>query len=118
MSVIFHNKVVGAKIAWVLETEIRFPIDSKVDPLFIYIASASFVFRISMLLETLFAIKQPKRRRSIEGDQYQIFKSIESALAVMGVDGRSCLLRTICEMQKNPIGEMTMIGEIITALLT
>ena len=56
--------------------------------------------------------------RSMEDDQFQIFKSLEGALQATGVDGKGCLLRTICEMQKNPIGEFTMMGEIVTILFT
>ena len=51
-------------------------------------------------------------------DQLQIFKSVEGALQVAGVDGKSCLLRTICEMQRHPIGEFSILGEIVTILLT
>ena len=42
---------------------------------------------------------------------------MEGILQATGIDGKSCLLRTICEMQSNPIGEFTVVGEIITILL-
>ncbi|XP_065562321.1 uncharacterized protein LOC136028412 [Artemia franciscana] len=77
------------------------------------------IFPVALFLDSLFDEKMgTEQKRSIEDDQYKLFKALESALAVMGVDGRSCMLRTICEMQRHPIGEMTMIGEIITIMLT
>jgi hypothetical protein len=51
-------------------------------------------------------------------DQYQIYKSMEGILQATGIDGKACLLRTICEMQTNPIGEFTVVGEILTILLS
>jgi hypothetical protein len=42
---------------------------------------------------------------------------MEGILHATGIDGKACLLRTICEMQSNPIGEFTVVGEIITILL-
>ena len=56
--------------------------------------------------------------RQLDNEQYHIYKSLEGILEATGVDGKACLLRTICEMQKNPIGEFTVIGEIMTILLT
>ncbi|KAK2708121.1 uncharacterized protein LOC136028414 [Artemia franciscana] len=77
------------------------------------------IFPVTLFLDSFFDEKMgTQKKRSIEDDQYKLFKGLESALAVMGVDGRTCLLRTICEMQRHPIGDMTMIGEIITIMLT
>ncbi|XP_076041873.1 uncharacterized protein LOC143025751 [Oratosquilla oratoria] len=59
-----------------------------------------------------------KRARSLGEDQLNIFSSIESTLASLGVEGRPCLLRLICEMQENPIGRYTVIGEVLSVLLT
>lgn len=54
----------------------------------------------------------------MEQDQFQIYKSIEGALQVAGMDGKACLLRTICEIQQNQIGQYTLAGEFATLLLT
>ncbi|XP_065561390.1 uncharacterized protein LOC136027890 isoform X3 [Artemia franciscana] len=118
MALFFNNKVTIQRPSWAIENEIRAPIDSTVNPMFIYLANFSFLFRITILLDQLFATQDTKSARSLEDDQLQIFRAVETALATMGVDGRSCLLRTICEIQKNPIGEMTIIGEVLTVLLT
>ena len=50
-------------------------------------------------------------------EQSQVYKTMEGILHATGIDGKACLLRTICEMQSNPIGEFTVVGEIITILL-
>ncbi|XP_065562334.1 uncharacterized protein LOC136028423 [Artemia franciscana] len=57
-------------------------------------------------------------KRSIVEDQLQVFKTAEMLLGAMGVDGKACLLRTICEIQNHPIGEISVVGAILTALLT
>ena len=36
----------------------------------------------------------------------------------LGVDGKACLLRTICELQESPVAEWTFVGELITHFLT
>jgi hypothetical protein len=54
----------------------------------------------------------------MQRDQYQIFKSIEGALQIAGMDGKACLLRTICEIQRNQLAKYTLAGEIVTLLLT
>jgi DM4/DM12 family len=56
--------------------------------------------------------------RSFESDQYQLFHQVEKSLAQMGVNGKGCLLRTICEMQKRPIDHYSIMGEIVTVLMT
>ncbi|CAL4139593.1 unnamed protein product, partial [Meganyctiphanes norvegica] len=48
----------------------------------------------------------------------KIFRTIEDSMSAMGVDGRACLLRLICEMQNNPIGRFTVIGELLSILFT
>ncbi|XP_042894231.1 uncharacterized protein LOC122268052 [Penaeus japonicus] len=56
--------------------------------------------------------------RSLGEDQLNIFRSIEDSLASLGVDGRSCLLRLICELQGNAFGRYTVVGELLTLLFT
>ena len=53
----------------------------------------------------------------MESDQFQIYKSIEGILQTTGVDGKACLLRTICEIQSNELGKYSLIGELVTVLL-
>ncbi|XP_046641338.1 uncharacterized protein LOC124326496 isoform X2 [Daphnia pulicaria] len=75
---------------------------------------------LTILLDTLFVDKvvTDNAGRSMQRDQYQIFKSIEDALQIAGVDGKACLLHTICEIQRNQLAKNTLAGEIVTLLLT
>ena len=50
--------------------------------------------------------------------QLNIFQSLEAAMKELGVDGKACLLRTICELQESPVAEWTFVGELITHFLT
>ncbi|KAI9563742.1 hypothetical protein GHT06_011206 [Daphnia sinensis] len=75
--------------------------------------------QFTIFLDTLFVEKAVHGQgRSMEQDQFQIYKSIEGALQVAGMDGKACLLRTICEMQQNQLGQYTLAGEFATLLLT
>ncbi|XP_066989958.1 uncharacterized protein [Macrobrachium rosenbergii] len=65
-------------------------------------------------------IKQQNRmNRRFADDQLFIYQYVESRLTnEYGVDGRSCLLRFICEINRFPIREWTMIGELISEVFT
>ncbi|KAK4026968.1 Uncharacterized protein APZ42_017518 [Daphnia magna] len=77
------------------------------------------IVQFTIFLDTLFVEKAVQGQgRSMEQDQFQIYKSIEGALQVAGMDGKACLLRTICEIQQNQIGQYTLAGEFATLLLT
>ncbi|XP_043210271.1 uncharacterized protein LOC122375128 [Amphibalanus amphitrite] len=56
--------------------------------------------------------------RAVAEDQLNIFQSLEAAMKELGVDGKACLLRTICELQESPVAEWTFAGELITHFLT
>lgn len=51
-------------------------------------------------------------------EQYQIYKTIEGALQTTGIDGKACLLRAICEMQRSTFGRDSLAGEFASLLLT
>ncbi|XP_057378784.1 uncharacterized protein LOC130700814 [Daphnia carinata] len=75
--------------------------------------------QFTIFLDTLFTEKVLQEQgRSKERDQFQIYKSIEGALQVAGMDGKACLLRTICEIQQNQLEQFTLAGEFATLLLT
>ncbi|XP_065562331.1 uncharacterized protein LOC136028421 [Artemia franciscana] len=75
---------------------------------------------ITTFLDSLFDESEGllKKRSLAETDQLQVFRSIEFGLASLGVDGRACLLRTICELQSNPIINSGLFGEVVTTVLT
>jgi len=50
--------------------------------------------------------------------QMSIINVIEQTLGKMGLDGKSCVLRAVCEINETPIGQFSFMGEIITLLLT
>ncbi|GAB6030955.1 hypothetical protein CHUAL_007779 [Chamberlinius hualienensis] len=55
--------------------------------------------------------------RSLSDEQLDIFSTIEDTLQSVGLDGKSCLLRAICEINENPYRDFTLIGEVIMLLL-
>ncbi|XP_068213825.1 uncharacterized protein [Palaemon carinicauda] len=65
-------------------------------------------------------IKQQSRmNRRFADDQLFVYHWLESKLTrEYGVDGRSCLLRFICEVQSFPIRDWTVIGEMISTVFT
>ncbi|XP_032790698.1 uncharacterized protein LOC116927754 [Daphnia magna] len=76
------------------------------------------IIPITIFIDTIFSDKAGYTARSFGNEKYQVYKSVEGILQSTGIDGKACLLRTICEMQTNPIGEFTVVGEIITILLS
>ncbi|XP_068237433.1 uncharacterized protein [Palaemon carinicauda] len=76
----------------------------------------SFSIPVAIFLDTLFG--ESASTGNMAADQLNVFRSMEDSIGAMGIDGRGCLLRLICELQSNPIGEFTVIGEIITVLFT
>ncbi|KAI9563741.1 hypothetical protein GHT06_011205 [Daphnia sinensis] len=76
------------------------------------------IIPVTIFMDTIFSDKAGYTARSFGNEQFQVYKSVEGILQSTGIDGKACLLRTICEMQTNPIGEFTVVGEIITILLS
>ncbi|XP_037794167.1 uncharacterized protein LOC119589644 [Penaeus monodon] len=56
--------------------------------------------------------------KSIQEDQLEIFRQIEDNISSLGVDGRACVLRFICEMQTNKFSRASLFGELFTLLFT
>ncbi|KAK2712641.1 uncharacterized protein LOC136025319 [Artemia franciscana] len=118
MSLLFSDRATIQRPSWAIENQVRVPVSSTRTFRFLAVGNFGFIFRMSFLLEHLFTRKNTKQARSFEEDQLAIFKSLELSLTSRGIDGRACLLRSICELQKYPIGHMSLAGEILTILLT
>ncbi|XP_027227688.1 uncharacterized protein [Penaeus vannamei] len=74
-------------------------------------------FSVTILLDAL--KEEYGLGRSFSDDQAGIYRSLEDRISTStGLDGRSCLLRFVCEMQRFPIREWTIAGEVITTLFT
>lgn len=56
--------------------------------------------------------------RSAEQDQFQVYKTIEGILQATGMDGKACLLRTICEVQRSSLGLSSYAGEFASLLFS
>jgi len=50
--------------------------------------------------------------------QLSILNVVETTMGKMGLDGRTCVLRAVCEINETPISQFSFIGEIVTLLLT
>ena len=46
------------------------------------------------------------------------FQRFEEALNRTGVNGRECILKTICELKETPIHNLSLLGETLTLLFT
>ncbi|XP_065562330.1 uncharacterized protein LOC136028420 [Artemia franciscana] len=75
---------------------------------------------VTLFLDTLFEEEGfPIQKRSVaHSDQDHIFHALEFGLSTIGVNGRACLLRTICELPSHPIMNSGLMGEILTIILT
>ncbi|XP_037794253.1 uncharacterized protein LOC119589750 [Penaeus monodon] len=88
------------------------------------IALNSIAIGLILFLETLLdegpatTTSRGRAERSIQEDQLEIFRQIEDNISSLGVDGRACVLRFICEMQTNKFSRASLFGELFTLLFT
>ncbi|XP_076040806.1 uncharacterized protein LOC143025231 [Oratosquilla oratoria] len=78
----------------------------------------AIVLRLSI---DVYEVIHPSRRRggrSIQEDQFELFKQIEDNFSGMGINGRSCVLKFICELQQQPFSSSSIFGEIFTIMFT
>ncbi|XP_076040819.1 uncharacterized protein LOC143025244 [Oratosquilla oratoria] len=47
-----------------------------------------------------------------------VLMTLEKTLGHIGIDGRSCLLRFVCEMQRRPLGRYSVVGELVSLMMT
>ncbi|XP_047004559.1 uncharacterized protein LOC124622812 [Schistocerca americana] len=50
--------------------------------------------------------------------RWQLYATAEAALSSMGVDGRACVLRAICEAAETPLRQDSLLAELSHLLLT
>ncbi|XP_076040894.1 uncharacterized protein LOC143025305 [Oratosquilla oratoria] len=75
----------------------------------------AFSFPFTILLDALAA--EIGVGRSLGDDQVAVYSELAAQLTnAFGVDGRSCLLRFVCEMQRRALAEWTIVGELLTVL--
>merc|ERR1712055_236181 len=82
-------------------------------------AVIEFALPMTIFLDTIFdGNLLGSSGRSAADEQSGIFKWMETAYGSAGLDGKKCLLRTICEMQEYSIAEYSMFGELLSILLS
>ncbi|KAG7168543.1 uncharacterized protein LOC121867310 [Homarus americanus] len=87
--------------------------DSVPTPRLLPYGAVSFI----IILDAL--VQEYVKGRSYTDDQVSIYRSLEDKMtATYGLDGPACLLRFICDLQKFPIKDWTIVGEVITAVFT
>ncbi|XP_068202359.1 uncharacterized protein [Palaemon carinicauda] len=116
MAGLSQNKFI-ANPSWTIGNLINLPMSDNTSGGTRLRTAIQFTIIANMLLESLL-VPSDENRPNIGLDQLNVFRSIEDSMGAMGVNGRECLLRLICELTSNPIGEFTVIGEIITVLFT
>ncbi|KAF0313646.1 hypothetical protein FJT64_015780 [Amphibalanus amphitrite] len=57
------------------------------------------------------------RNKRMVRDKKMIYKGLENVFSIMGLDGRSCLLRAICEVTATPLVYDGVVGELLNMAL-
>ncbi|XP_046679077.1 uncharacterized protein LOC124366530 [Homalodisca vitripennis] len=57
-------------------------------------------------------------RRGVGASRWHLYKVAESLLSRLGLGGRSCLLRSVCEAAETPLEHNGILGELLHVLLT
>ncbi|XP_069941083.1 uncharacterized protein [Cherax quadricarinatus] len=60
----------------------------------------------------------PTRGHLAGGDREVLYKVVENSLGTVGLDGKACLLRAICEMLESPLNNHGFFGEVIQLFLS
>jgi len=83
-------------------------------------AVIEFALPMTIFLDTIFDgnLLGARHARSAADEQSSLFRWMETAYGTAGLDGKKCLLRTICEMQEHRLGEWSMYGELLSILLS
>jgi len=106
---------------WTFKPKIGVPLvsDADFDQKKVSRAVVEFALPMTIFLDTIFdGNLLGAGGRSASDEQAGIFKWMETMYGTAGLDGKKCLLRTICEMQGYPIGEYSMYGELLSILMS
>ncbi|XP_054290939.1 uncharacterized protein LOC129005929 [Macrosteles quadrilineatus] len=57
-------------------------------------------------------------RRGIGASRWHLYYTAEAVLSRLGIGGRSCLLRAVCEAAETPLHHNGLLGELLHILLT
>ncbi|XP_076040770.1 uncharacterized protein LOC143025198 [Oratosquilla oratoria] len=74
-------------------------------------------------IELPFTIKLPNSTQvasfgRMDDDRMGLYSVLISTLSRFGLDGKSCLLRAVCEVAESPLREDGLLGEILNIILT
>jgi len=56
--------------------------------------------------------------QDVASDQAKVLAGIEEGFHRAGIDGKECVLRAICELEETPIKHWTIVGDMLTTLLS
>ncbi|CAN7990147.1 unnamed protein product, partial [Ixodes hexagonus] len=74
-----------------------------------------FPFELELFFD---ADKQHLRRaRDTNQERKMLFLALEHGLGKLGLNGRACVLRAVCEAAEHPFGEFGLVGEVVNVLL-
>jgi len=105
-------------VVMALSTGIPFASDRNGDGARITHSFSQMVFPFILFLDTFNDEDTTYGSRSLAEDQFDIFNTIERTVSGFGFNGKSCLLRTVCEMQHHKMAKNTMLGQLFSVLLT
>ncbi|XP_045595017.2 uncharacterized protein [Procambarus clarkii] len=57
-------------------------------------------------------------RSNIDSDRLMAYNSIESIFSNLGINGRECLLKAICEVAEEPVDNYGIVGELLALILS
>ncbi|KAG7173532.1 putative DM4/DM12 family-like protein 16 [Homarus americanus] len=58
------------------------------------------------------------RLRSVGLDQASLYQHLEGSLAIVGLEGRTCLLRLVCDAQSPALLRLNLMGSLLAAIFT
>lgn len=75
----------------------------------------AFPFEVQLAFEA--GQRRFRKARDTGRDRRILYRTIEHGLGQLGLDGRACVLRAVCEAAQHPINEDGLFGEVLSLLL-
>ncbi|XP_071523832.1 uncharacterized protein [Panulirus ornatus] len=115
--VLWSGPLAPADPFWYFENQLNIPVTvDNVDTTEL-VTAVVFVVRAIFTLTNVFD-PNPAAGRSVGEDQVGVFRQLEASLKTVGLDGRACLLKLVCEAQKPKLLKLNLLGHLLAALLT
>ncbi|XP_042213504.1 uncharacterized protein LOC121860419 isoform X2 [Homarus americanus] len=111
------GEVVPIKPLWVIQNQLNLPVYVEGKENVELVTTVVLVIKVAIELSTVFN-PDPSDGRSVGLDQASLYQHLEGSLAIVGLEGRTCLLRLVCDAQSPALLRLNLMGSLLAAIFT